>query len=92
MKSFKALNEQKEHLSRELADSCRDYIDLKLSYNEVVISYQIVKDLLAKKVVELKEATTTEEAFLKIRQHVSLEMMKSSQLDLDFPITRGDSQ
>ena len=91
MKSFKALSEQKEHLSRELADSCRDYIDLKLRYNEVISSYRIVKDLLAKKVVKLKEAATTEEAFLKIKQHIDFEMMKSSQLDLDFPIIRGGS-
>jgi hypothetical protein len=43
VKSFKILREEKEYLSRELADACRDYIDLKCRHNEILFRYHIIK-------------------------------------------------
>ena len=82
MKSFKALREEKEYLSRELAEACRDYIDLKYKYEEVVRTSRLVKDMLAEKMLEDKSANSLEEAALKISKAVDLELMKHAQLKL----------
>lgn len=89
MKRFREIIDQKEHLSRELAEACRDYIDLKFKYQEVVGSYRIVKDVLANKLVDSQEAASIEDAFLQINQHVELELTKASQLNL--PLTGENS-
>ena len=90
VKNFKALREEKEYLSRELAEACRDYIDLKYRYEEVVCGYRFIKEALAQKMVENEEATTIEEATLKIKQDVDLELMKYAQLKL--PLVKGDKK
>ena len=85
MKSFKVLREEKEYLSRELAESCRDYVTLSHKYQEIICSYRFVKTALAQKMLESKEAASLEAATLKIEQYVDTEMMKTAQLSL--PLT-----
>lgn len=82
MKSFKELREEKEYLSRELAEACRDYIDLKYKYEEVVRSYRLVKNMLAEKMLADKSAASLEESVSKINQSVELELMRHAQLKL----------
>ena len=82
VKSFKELREEKEYLSRELAEACRDYIDLKYKYEEVVRSYRTVKDMLAEKLLETESVASLKEADLKIDQAVDLELMKHAQMKL----------
>ena len=78
-KSIQALKDQKEYLSRELADACRDFVNLKYKYEEVAFGYQIVKETLALKMVADKEAESVSSALSKIKQDVEIELMKKTQ-------------
>ena len=84
MERFNALSEEKEHLSRELADSCRDYIDLKCSYDEILLRYNIIKKTLTGLMLRFNEAASSSEAEQKISDIMTSELEKSSQLHFPF--------
>ena len=86
MERFNALSEEKEHLSRELADACRDYIDLKCRHNEILLRYHVIKKALADRMIKFNETTTSQEAAQKISEIMESEMAKNAQLDL--PLTQ----
>jgi hypothetical protein len=88
MKSFKALSEEKERLSRELADACRDYIDLKCSHNEILLRYHIVKKTLTDLMLRFNEAASSSEAEQKISDIMTAGLEKSSQLHFPFSETK----
>ena len=88
MKSFKTLSEEKERLSRELADACRDYIDLKCRHNEILLRYRIVKKTLADLMLRFNETTSLVEAEQKISDIMTTELEKSSQLHFPFSETK----
>ena len=82
MERFNALSEEKERLSRELADSCRDYVDLKYNYSVLSDKRKILERLLSEKMVKFEEFASLEAAQREIHSIIDFELMKSAQIEL----------
>ena len=79
---FNTLSEEKERLSRELADSCRDYVDLKCNYNILSDKRKILERLLSEKMMKFEEFASLEDARREIQSIIDFELMKSAQIEL----------
>ena len=70
MNSLKQLKEEKERLISELADSCREIVEIRFSYNDLYKEYNLQKKVLMSVLIKHKYAQTEEEAIEKVNQMI----------------------
>ena len=81
MNSIKKLKEDKERLSRDLADSCRQVVDLQFAYQDLHIKYKEQKETFAKFLVKNKHVDSMSSAIDKVEEIIQADK-EPEQLDL----------
>ena len=84
MNSLSKLKEKNETLSRELADSCRQYVELTFGWQDLKKKFDLL-DLTFKKYIMSSEGVNLVEA----EEKIDILMKKTQepvQLEMDFPI------
>jgi hypothetical protein len=90
MKSLTALKEKNETLARELAESCRDYVELNFAFNELAQRYKLQKRAFESFLMQ-KENLDKSNANARIEALVKSEMQNATQLEFDFQKTLNNT-